>query len=1717
MSKSKARKLVEFLRNVNDDAKLSTSAVEQDKIITSRVDLEAGVSDTESLVTPAAVTSYVGNKLGEYVHGTHDIDLTFTGDVTGSGTITDMGDTSFSLSLNAETLPDQTGHSGQFLTTNGTVADWATVDTSNGDTAYSWGDHADAGYLTSYDETDPVFTASAAHNITTGNIANWEAAYSWGDHSAEGYLTSETNDYLDSATFSGGTLTLGRTGSLSDVTVNLDGRYSQTDTNTTYSVSAADVASGKAIRLTGSNSVTDDVILAGGSNVSLTRSGDTITINSADAAAETITTLTKVGNDLKYVNEAGTTATIDLTSYLDDTNLSKILSGTMSSSGIATFSRDDNSTFTVDMSVLLDDTNLARIVSAAWNTGNGVLTLTRNDGSTIPVDLDNRYLQSYTETDTLQSVTTRGNSTSRNITISKSNTGAGYSSYADMMIEDTDAHLDITSTNGGTWGSAINLREGNTTSFVNSWTIARTTGASPDLRFNFGTGNDHNIAGTKVRFTSSGQVHASSFHGSIDYSNITNPPVIDNNVDYINGASFNTGNGVLTLSGVGRAGATVDLDSRYELAHSHPYLSNATDSEQTAHFGTVFWNQGDSKVNSDPRINEGNYDADLTNIHWWATTATGGNYGRVGHALYNGSAYQYLHTKASQNALYHNNNVIWTAGNFNPSDYLLSSNYVDNYADSVSFNTSNGILTIGRTGSLADLTVDLDGRYLTSETDSQTLSWNGGTGQLSISNGNTVDLDNRYLTAGSSYDLTGDIRVTSGSLSFYGDTHMGFIPYPNGGQFRSDSGSLTGYIKISLPDGVDNSDDMISFWVDIFDYTTSESVSLFIGGYNYQSTGNYWVNCTAQVFTKSASKDYTVRFGFDGSRKFVTIGETTSTWSHPSVVVRDFQTSFRGNVTQYRDDWAITTSTSAFSGVDETQIGNLPQSSSAKKWTTARTITLSGDLNGSVSIDGSANVTLSAQVVNDSHSHSNYVDLTSDQVITGAKTFTSGGNRYNGHLYYDAYDANGNHYPHFLDGSGSNGVTVNWRIYNGSSLRLNEWDYTYNRFHTNVQAPIFYDSNDTNYFVDPASGSESAVFRGSIRMEQGNTCAKGIELNSVKDSTWPFEFTTNDVGNDNSSGFWVGSNGYPDMRLRRDDGTVRALISSWEESFVSNGFRAEGTSQLNGALYVGSGTSSNIYMRDSDHGNRRIHCNSNRIGFLTSSNGWGSYCVDGGDWYSDQSVRSPIFYDSNDTSYYGDFASNSSINQLRTVGHISVGSHGDSSASTVATTAFITFGSLTTDAVNNYSIGTRKENYGGNYNKLDLAFHTGIRLGAHPNYGGVRFFSDQTMGTEIASIGKSGNYLLANNSARAPIFYDSNNTGWYLDPSATSNINSLIATGDIYGRSSNAQYSNLYRFGGIYFTWDSDSYGTNTHHSIRSTDGDDYGDHITLNSFGNVRINFDSNSNGTNYFYIGSGSTGKGNVRYTLDEGGNGTTAGSVRAPIFYDSANTGYYWNPGTSAAHRLQTPSGYLDIGPMNATYCHFQTDRGEFYFNKTVRFDGSGARSYDAYAAANFPIYYDYANTAYYTDSASESVMAKIKVKENTSTPGYTYMTFKSSTDTQYGSIYRSYGTMVYGTSSDYRLKENVISLSNASDRLNQLQPKRFNFIEYSDVTVDGFIAHEVAEVVPEAVVGEKDAVDHHGKPIHQSVDHSKLVPLLTASLQEALAKIEDLETRLSLLEQ
>tara|TARA_R100000388_G_scaffold63562_1_gene46408 strand:- start:225 stop:1544 length:1320 start_codon:yes stop_codon:yes gene_type:complete len=159
---------------------------------------------------------------------------------------------------------------------------------------------------------------------------------------------------------------------------------------------------------------------------------------------------------------------------------------------------------------------------------------------------------------------------------------------------------------------------------------------------------------------------------------------------------------------------------------------------------------------------------------------------------------------------------------------------------------------------------------------------------------------------------------------------------------------------------------------------------------------------------------------------------------------------------------------------------------------------------------------------------------------------------------------------------------------------------------------------------------------------------------------------------------------------------------------------------------------------------------------------------------------------------------------------------------------------------------------------------------------------------------------------------------------------------------------------------------------------------------------------------------------------------------------------------------------------------------------------------------------------------------------------------------GSISTNAHATSFNTSSDHRLKENVADITGAIARVKSLQPKRFNWITEPDTTIDGFLAHEAATVVPESVTGshngtraatgivkaaggkvlaenveQEDWTANKGDdeddlypsdstwtasedlPVYQTIDQAKLVPVLTAALKEAITKIETLETEMTAL--
>jgi len=164
--------------------------------------------------------------------------------------------------------------------------------------------------------------------------------------------------------------------------------------------------------------------------------------------------------------------------------------------------------------------------------------------------------------------------------------------------------------------------------------------------------------------------------------------------------------------------------------------------------------------------------------------------------------------------------------------------------------------------------------------------------------------------------------------------------------------------------------------------------------------------------------------------------------------------------------------------------------------------------------------------------------------------------------------------------------------------------------------------------------------------------------------------------------------------------------------------------------------------------------------------------------------------------------------------------------------------------------------------------------------------------------------------------------------------------------------------------------------------------------------------------------------------------------------------------------------------------------------------------------------------HTSTASSATSSPLLTAGSSLIAGAGWESYVTNTATRYHAVFSINGTAVgsittaststaYNTSSDYRLKENILPVTDGITRLQQLKPCRFNFIDSPNATVDGFLAHEVQTIVPEAITGEKDAVDDEGNPQYQGIDQSKLVPLLTSALQEAIGRIETLEAEVAAL--
>ena len=261
-------------------------------------------------------------------------------------------------------------------------------------------------------------------------------------------------------------------------------------------------------------------------------------------------------------------------------------------------------------------------------------------------------------------------------------------------------------------------------------------------------------------------------------------------------------------------------------------------------------------------------------------------------------------------------------------------------------------------------------------------------------------------------------------------------------------------------------------------------------------------------------------------------------------------------------------------------------------------------------------------------------------------------------------------------------------------------------------------------------------------------------------------------------------------------------------------------------------------------------------------------------------------------------------------------------------------------------------------------------------------------------------------------------------------------------------------------------------------------------------------------------------------------TTGSTGITIASGTSNNGsLFFADGTSGADQYR---GYVQYEQTNNAMA-FGTNGAE-----RLRIDTNGVllngKTSSAFGNVGQEFHQD--GVGLFTRSLSNGDSGATAYFRRNTSEGNVVLFYKDGTNV--GSISVTGSSTAYNTSSDARLKENVTYDWDATTRLKQLKPARFNFIADADTTVDGFLAHEAQAVVPEAVTGTKDAMrdeeyeitpavlDDDGNevtpaemgtrsvPDYQGIDQAKLVPLLTKALIESVEKIEQLEARITALE-
>jgi len=677
------------------------------------------------------------------------------------------------------------------------------------------------------------------------------------------------------------------------------------------------------------------------------------------------------------------------------------------------------------------------------------------------------------------------------------------------------------------------------------------------------------------------------------------------------------------------------------------------------------------------------------------------------------------------------------------------------------------------------------------------------------------------------------------------------------------------------------------------------------------------------------------------------------------------------------------------------------------------------------------------------------------------------------------------------DGLDSGNWTVkHWMDSSGNSAATNS-----------LRAPIFYDLNNTGYYVDPNSTSRIATVKANELFTSGQVRATG----------WWGQTT----GGFTSHAAEIGASG-----------TTAYLISYSRDTGAYGQLNIEGygISLTSTASYVNTNYSfrAPIFYDSDNTGFYLDPASSSKVNEIydISENSYRSYKQSQSDFPNGTLVITSIDasavngasvrLEAKGKSYSGlpsmSFTAEAYLynNTFINVAGLHTGSYGFSNMVIMNYNGYIAFWWPRVSYWNSFDVAVINTSSGNSKNSV-----TSIINAADPTGSAKRVNIPMKMSAIYGT-----NH---NDSLYASIVYDSNDTAYYVDPAAVSVVSRIDFGTSAQGwRNSGAHSVSGHSVSSISFDWNG-NYDDATYHGIMSTSSAGaYGDNLSINSYNDVSIRLDANANNaSSYFRIYNDSATNGNQLFYLDSNGTSIVSGSSRAQIFYDSNDTGYYVDPNTTgtsvnvAGSIIAGGSVGIGISPASKLHVYGTQSYGSLRLSPTsangesaMAFyrDTAGVQTSDAWVIGHAP----WGNTGDFVIGNQAGGGPLILVEQN----GYTGIGNTAPQEKLHvtGNILASGNITAY---SDINLKENIKPIVNAVKKVQQLNGVTYtrNDLEDTAKRYAGLIAQDIEKVLPEAVEGDDI----------KRVDYNATIGLLVEAIKELKTEVDNLKTQLAQKEQ